>query len=412
MPISSAVKTRGRAVNPAGNGGFDVRREIPVLAYEEHPAFEGLRADEPAALRAAVADLEPLEEAVRRLADGSLLDLILRKNRVERRARTKEALLRDAEERLTRFEAHLIAGRPDWSPFEVETIRKFVMHMRREVQNEVAVAWRRFHYFAVERFPADEGTPGLAEMRRDGCKPFELPPEDVARMRQLLADDEAELRAIDTRARPVSAIKLLDVEHAGKAEFKALLSATLERAGVLRLAGQYLKAPVRVQYVSHYLNRPEDWWWKTRYADAGVTLPRTANMHYDSYCGMVKCMLYLSEVRAGSGPFCYVPGTHRARVGFLQRVSGKAIPYADLNLQTAEQRRFFLRLPSALRNISHFGDDLLPGSELEQSYLRAERQFVGPACNLVLFDNYGLHRGGLCETGERLALQINLVPIP
>src|SRR5262249_37305682 len=170
--------------------------------------------------------------------------------------------------------------------------------------------------------------------------------------------------------------------------------------------------PMKIMHINLYLNRPQDRWWKTRYSDIGLTLPRTANMHFDSYSGMMKCMVYLNDpVDAGCGPFCYVPRTHRAKVSLLHRISGKAVPYADMNLETAEQRRLFMRLPSALRNISHYGDDLLPGSDLERTYLQAERQFVTPECNLVLFDNYGLHRGGLCETGERVALQITIMPV-
>ena len=81
---------------------------------------------------------------------------------------------------------------------------------------------------------------------------------------------------------------------------------------------------------------------------------------------------------------------------------------AGITLDTQESRKLLLRLPSHFRNISHFGDDLLTGEELEKSYQYAEKKFTGDKGLTILFDNYGLHRGGMTKKGERVALQISL----
>src|SRR5262249_41543838 len=150
---------------------------------------------------------------------------------------------------------------------------------------------------------------------------------------------------------------------------------------------QYLKVPAKLTYASLYLNRPQDQWWRKRYRDVGLPLPRTANMHYDSDCGMVKAMVYLNDdVTPTSGPFCYIVGTHRSHCSLIHRISGQATPYAEISLETPQSRQFMLRLPPLVRNISHYGDDLLPGSDMEYAYFSKERQFLSRECNLILFD--------------------------
>lgn len=66
-----------------------------------------------------------------------------------------------------------------------------------------------------------------------------------------------------------------------------------------------------------------------------------------------------------------------------------------------------MRLPECLRFNSHMGWDVAPGSELESSLASNERKMTGPAGTFIAFDGARLlHRGGLMQEGERLALQV------
>jgi hypothetical protein len=70
-----------------------------------------------------------------------------------------------------------------------------------------------------------------------------------------------------------------------------------------------------------------------------------------------------------------------------------------------------MQLPRAFQGTSHFGDDVLPGTELARDLAAREFKFL---CNdggrVLVFDGgRTLHRGALVQTGERLALQVGFV---
>jgi hypothetical protein len=66
-----------------------------------------------------------------------------------------------------------------------------------------------------------------------------------------------------------------------------------------------------------------------------------------------------------------------------------------------------MRLPETMRFNSHLGWDVAPGSELEAHLVRRERKLLGPAGSAIVFDGAKLlHRGGMVENGDRLALQV------
>ena len=49
----------------------------------------------------------------------------------------------------------------------------------------------------------------------------------------------------------------------------------------------------------------------------------------------------------------------------------------------------------------------MPGSDLEVSLSTNEQKMIGPAGTFIAFDGARLlHRGGLMEAGERVALQV------
>ena len=70
-----------------------------------------------------------------------------------------------------------------------------------------------------------------------------------------------------------------------------------------------------------------------------------------------------------------------------------------------------MRLPPALRFNSHFGWDVLPDSAAERSLIACEDVMLGPAGSFIVFDGANLlHRGGMVETRDRIALQVVFAP--
>jgi hypothetical protein len=60
---------------------------------------------------------------------------------------------------------------------------------------------------------------------------------------------------------------------------------------------------------------------------------------------------------------------------------------------------------------SHFGWDILPGSDLEANLAQSEIAMTGGPGKTIVFDGSRLlHRGGLITEGDRLVLQVVFYP--
>ena len=71
----------------------------------------------------------------------------------------------------------------------------------------------------------------------------------------------------------------------------------------------------------------------------------------------------------------------------------------------------FYKLPSSLRFYSHFGWYVEPESKLENLMVKNEIKMMGNKGKYIVFDGAKLlHRGGLIENENRIALQIVFGP--
>jgi hypothetical protein len=198
-------------------------------------------------------------------------------------------------------------------------------------------------------------------------------------------------------------------------EFKAL--------GVLDAVSAYTGRKTRVIGLALELSVPQATWWKN--AIPGLDRPaRTLYAHLDETIACPKSIVYLSDVTEQNGPTGCYPGAYEAmQLNPLQEMIGRVLgtvgtqPDSPLKDYYAKQyhqsvnsenfRRHFMRLPESLRFNSHMGWDVLPGRELESQLAARERRMTGPAGTFIAFDGACLlHRGGLMEQGERVALQV------
>jgi hypothetical protein len=95
-------------------------------------------------------------------------------------------------------------------------------------------------------------------------------------------------------------------------------------------------------------------------------------------------------------------------VGALEGLYRRANDRAGLSGYAPETRRLFMALPAPFRHKSTFGSDLLDHQPETRRVVEAEYQFVSADGNAALFDNLGIHRGGLVRDGERRVLIANL----
>src|SRR6202043_2185403 len=127
-------------------------------------------------------------------------------------------------------------------------------------------------------------------------------------------------------------------------------------------------------------------WWRGVYSDIGLPDSKTTYMHYDQGCRDPKAIIALTDVTEENGPTGFVRGSHKkVRSRFLHFMV-TALDHCfqrDENQETSDTnyrprfareqyRRELLLLPRALHGSSHFGDDILDGTQLSEELLANE----------------------------------------
>ncbi len=204
---------------------------------------------------------------------------------------------------------------------------------------------------------------------------------------------------------------------------RTILNRDFASLGVLDVLSAYTGRRIRVDGLALELSVPQATWWRN--AIPGLERPpRTLYAHLDETISCPKAIVYLTDVGVQNGPTGCYPGAYEAlQLDPLQELIGRVVgtvgngadsklnaPYAKQYHQSMNSqlfRRHFMRLPPCLRFNSHLGWDVRPGSGLEDALAAGERQMLGPAGTFIAFDGARLlHRGGLMEEGERVALQV------
>jgi hypothetical protein len=203
----------------------------------------------------------------------------------------------------------------------------------------------------------------------------------------------------------------------------SLLNQSFGKQGLLDAVSAYAGYRLKVSGLALELSVPQNGWWKNRLSDL-VAPPSTLYAHMDESIDHPKSIVYLSDVGPDQGPTGVYPQAYQS-MGLtpLQELIGRIVgtvgqskdsplyPYYDRqyhqSMSSENFRRHFMRLPDAMRFNSHFGWDVLPGGHVEHFLVNLERQMLGPAGTFVIFDGARLlHRGGLMNSGERIALQV------
>lgn len=183
------------------------------------------------------------------------------------------------------------------------------------------------------------------------------------------------------------------------------VQALYEQNGFIEAASAYNQRQMNVANVVLHIAKPTDENYKQFLYDC-ESVPKTTCMHIDPKEDVVKSMIYLEDVDEDTGPFSYIPGSNRWIHDPIQNLFGRAITtgsYCDDSMK----RKGIFRLPSKLRVSHNFGRIIEDGTETSDALLDAEWKISGEAGTAVLFDpGAGIHRGGICNSKTRVALQI------
>ena len=188
-------------------------------------------------------------------------------------------------------------------------------------------------------------------------------------------------------------------------EYIRLVNDMFNKLGVIQGATKYNKGKqLQVKNVVLHIATPTDQNWKQFLYDCDTTT-RTTNLHIDPKEDVIKAMMYLNDITLDDGPFSYVEKSNRWIYDDLQNIFGRAIStgsYCD----TPQSRATVFQLPKICRVSHNFGRILLDDDPQQKMIVDKEKMFTSDKGNLCIFDPAGMHRGGICNKGTRIALQI------
>ncbi len=260
-----------------------------------------------------------------------------------------------------------------------------------------------------------EGKQVLDALQGDGIAGFRLGADRLAEIRNLVAPHfktlEARLAQKPPEARKFDETRLL-LAPESHPELYAWFNRFAAEIGVVEAASAYLKRPVAIAAVVPQINDSSDNFWADHFKDVGVADSPCDYCHIDATYNLLKFIVYVSEVGPDNGPFAYVRGSHRASRGFWDGLIRRANDYAGLSWTKPQFRKLFYALPHFLQRKAAFGADLPAEDDYTQLILQNEWQVTSREGDAVLFDPFGIHRGGMVREGRRLVVTMNLAEAP
>lgn len=177
------------------------------------------------------------------------------------------------------------------------------------------------------------------------------------------------------------------------------------KLGILQAATKYNKGkPLQVKNVVLHIAKPTDQNYKQFLYDC-ETVSKTINTHIDPKEDVIKSMIYLNEIGEDDGPFKYIEQSQRWMHDDLQDLFGRAITTGSY-CHDKESRASVFQLPKELRVSHNFGRLLLDGTPEQDFILDRQTSMTSDKANCCVFDTAGIHQGGVCNTGTRIALQV------
>jgi hypothetical protein len=245
----------------------------------------------------------------------------------------------------------------------------------------------------------------LAAIQDRGCALAATSAPHRRRIRDLavpMADAiHASLDAIDQPRFEDGHVRLDPDAHA---ELYQAVAEGLEDCGAMEALGAYSGRALRLNALGLQVNTAKET--RARYGELGPDgLPprATSYFHVDSNdWPNVKALVYLGDVGPGQGPFRYVAGSHRLMGPFEAAVR-------KTNDKLRSSPVVLCALPQAYAQHANFGDYIDPDAPEARRLLGDEVAVCDGGSDVVLFDNNGVHRGGMVLEGARYMLQCMFV---
>jgi len=250
------------------------------------------------------------------------------------------------------------------------------------------------------------------DMSRDGISILHIDTKKCDALLSELAPTISDLQArrksvpLELRSYDDSQLKLKDNQSSKVYEIVGSALGTLGVSGVCRELLPSMTGEIKA--ITLQINDAGEHHWKNRFEDIGLEDSPINYLHIDTGVGTMKSIIYLSNVGAKNGAFRYVFGSHRIELGWVEGIIRRAVDYSQLGQPDPHNRQLFNSLPRFLQRKADFGKDVMEPSRFIKQVLAKEKDMTGKVGDVVVFDNSGLHRGGMVEHGQRIILQVIL----
>lgn len=185
---------------------------------------------------------------------------------------------------------------------------------------------------------------------------------------------------------------------------------------ITEIISEYKKMDMQLYYAAWDYSHNRQKWFRNNH-EYNYLSP-TNYYHFDADPDVAKMLIYLSDVGEGDGPFKFVKGSNTMpRSIYLTYIFYAIDTLVSPKFKKSDnlygrglflyRKDFLLKFPECFMGSTHFGDDVIDGSDLSHYLLNNTTTFTRKKGSAVLFDGFsGIHAGGNAFTGERLAIQV------
>lgn len=187
-----------------------------------------------------------------------------------------------------------------------------------------------------------------------------------------------------------------------------LLNKEFKNVGILKESSNFLGKKVKVRKATVILSTPEDTQFKLFLGDLDDYEEKYINYHIDPKGGILKAMVYLNDVDCNSGPFQVIKYSHNSFFDPIKYLFARSISTANY-CDSPENRILINSLPQGLRSSLNFGRMLSKDTNITKIIDKDLETITSDKANTVLFiPDQVIHRGAICTSKSRLALQVQI----
>ena len=246
------------------------------------------------------------------------------------------------------------------------------------------------------------------DLDKYGCSHFKIDPSKIQAIKMMLSEQINRLLAIqDHEAKPHFYDRFVTMRKADRPDVFNAVEKIFDDNNVFTGASKYNRNSknLALDTIALHIATPTD----THHYQTLKDLPTvsdTISLHMDPKFNLIKSILYLQDVDEDSGPFTTVPTSNRWYYDPFERMVACGNSTGNY-LDNQHKRDALLCMPSKMRKNVILGRYIRNGTQQSKMLLSKMHKYTSDHADCIIFDpTQTLHRGGLCNKGHRINLQI------